>query len=77
MRMRRSTVQRKAAAIALSLRTDIICPIDQMNSYPESSNNLDLKQYTIDHVLDGIYWCDEQARILDVNDSACKMVGEY
>ena len=46
-----------------------------MNSYPESSNNLDLKQYTIDHVLDGIYWCDEQARILDVNDSACKMVG--
>src|SRR5665811_560567 len=75
MRTRRSTVQRKAAAIALSLRTDIICPIDQMNSYPESSNNLDLKQYTIDHVLDGIYWCDEQARILDVNDSACKMVG--
>ncbi|MGA7749791.1 MAG: EAL domain-containing protein [Gallionella sp.] len=46
-----------------------------MNSYPESSSNLDLKQYTIDHVLDGIYWCDEQARILDVNDSACKMVG--
>ena len=46
-----------------------------MTNYPESSNSLDLKQYTIDHVLDGIYWCDEQARILDVNDSACKMVG--
>ncbi len=46
-----------------------------MNSYPESSNNLDLKQYAIDHVVDGIYWSDAQARILDVNDGACKMVG--
>lgn len=46
-----------------------------MNSYPESSINLDLKQYAIDHVVDGIYWSDAQARILDVNDGACKMVG--
>jgi diguanylate cyclase (GGDEF)-like protein/PAS domain S-box-containing protein len=46
-----------------------------MNSYPESSNNLELKQYAIDHVVDGIYWSDARARILDVNESACKMVG--
>ena len=46
-----------------------------MNDYPESSNNLDLKQYAIDHVVDGIYWSDARARILDVNDGACKMVG--
>ena len=46
-----------------------------MTNYPESLSNLDLKQYTIDHVLDGIYWCDDQARILDVNASACEMVG--
>jgi diguanylate cyclase (GGDEF)-like protein/PAS domain S-box-containing protein len=46
-----------------------------VNSDPESSNNLYLKQYAIDHVVDGIYWSDAQARILDVNDGACKMVG--
>jgi diguanylate cyclase (GGDEF)-like protein/PAS domain S-box-containing protein len=46
-----------------------------VNGYPESSNNLDLKQYAIDHVVDGIYWIDARARILDVNEGACKMVG--
>ena len=46
-----------------------------MNDYPESSNNIDLKQYAIDHVADGIYWIDEQSRILDVNDGACRLVG--
>jgi two-component system, cell cycle sensor histidine kinase and response regulator CckA len=46
-----------------------------VNGYPESSNNLDLKQYAIDHVVDGIYWSDPRARILDVNDGACKMIG--
>jgi len=47
----------------------------KMNNYPESTSNLDLKQYAIDHVIDGIYWCDESARILDVNEGACRMVG--
>ncbi len=47
----------------------------KMNNYPESTSNLDLKQYAIDHVIDGIYWCNESARILDVNDGACRMVG--
>jgi two-component system, cell cycle sensor histidine kinase and response regulator CckA len=46
-----------------------------VNGYPESSNNLDLKQYAIDHVVDGIYWIDARARFLDVNDGACKMMG--
>lgn len=46
-----------------------------MNSKPESPNNLDLKQYAIDHAVDGIYWSDARARILDVNEGACKMVG--
>jgi diguanylate cyclase (GGDEF)-like protein/PAS domain S-box-containing protein len=49
--------------------------IDQVNIFPESSSNLDLIQYAIDHVADGIYWSDAQARILDVNNGACKMVG--
>jgi len=40
-----------------------------------SSSNLDLKQYAIDHVVDGIYWSDENSHILDVNDGACRMVG--
>lgn len=47
----------------------------KMNNYPESTSNLDFKQYAIDHVVDGIYWCDEQSRIQDVNDGACRMVG--
>jgi diguanylate cyclase (GGDEF)-like protein/PAS domain S-box-containing protein len=46
-----------------------------MNDDSESTSNLDLKQYAIDHVVDGIYWCDESLRILDVNEGACKMVG--
>ena len=46
-----------------------------MNSSPESPINLDLTRYAIDHVADGIYWIDEQARILDVNEGACRMVG--
>lgn len=46
-----------------------------MNNYPESPINLDLTRYAIDHVADGIYWIDEQSRILDVNDGACRMLG--
>ncbi len=46
-----------------------------MNNYQESSINLDLKQYAIGRVIDGIYWSDAQARILDVNEGACKMIG--
>jgi diguanylate cyclase (GGDEF)-like protein/PAS domain S-box-containing protein len=46
-----------------------------MNDYPESTSNLDFKQYAIDHVVDGIYWCDERSRIQDVNDGASRMVG--
>ncbi len=46
-----------------------------MNDIPKLSDNFDLKQYAIDHVVDGIYWMDEHSRILDVNAGACKMVG--
>jgi len=46
-----------------------------MNNVPESPINLDLKQYAIDHVVDAIYWSDEQSRIIDVNAGACRMVG--
>ena len=34
-----------------------------------------MHEYAIDNVVDGIYWCDEQARIFDVNSGACKMIG--
>ena len=46
-----------------------------MNNSLESPINLDLTRYAIDHVADGIYWIDEQSRILDVNDGACRMLG--
>lgn len=46
-----------------------------MKSYEESIMNIDLKQYVIDHMVDGVYWIDAHARILDVNEGACRMVG--
>ncbi len=46
-----------------------------MKSNPDSLVNFDFQQYAIDKVIDAIYWCDEDARILDVNNSACRMVG--
>ncbi|OIR05831.1 cyclic di-GMP phosphodiesterase Gmr [mine drainage metagenome] len=46
-----------------------------MKSHPDSLVNFDFQQYAIDKVVDAIYWCDEDARILDVNNSACRMVG--
>ena len=46
-----------------------------MKNYPKSPINLDLTRYAIDHVVDAIYWSDEQARIIDVNEGACRMVG--
>ena len=42
---------------------------------PKSPINLELTRYAIDHVVDAIYWINEQAQILDVNDGACRMVG--
>jgi diguanylate cyclase (GGDEF)-like protein/PAS domain S-box-containing protein len=49
--------------------------IDQMSNAPETPGNFDFKQYAIDNVVDGIYWINEHARILEVNNAACKMVG--
>jgi PAS domain-containing protein len=49
--------------------------MDQMSDYQEPSENIDLKQYAINHVVDGIYWMDEHSRIQEVNDGACRMVG--
>jgi len=46
-----------------------------MSRTTRSPGNFDFKQYAIDNVVDGIYWIDEQARILEVNNAACKMVG--
>ncbi len=61
--------------VKVTLQNESIDQMDQMNDYQEPSNNIDLKQYAIDHVVDGIYWMDEQSRILEVNDGACRMVG--
>ncbi len=40
-----------------------------------SISDVDSRQYAIDEVADAIYWCDDQARILDANGGACEMVG--
>ncbi|MFZ5523974.1 MAG: PAS domain S-box protein [Pseudomonadota bacterium] len=46
-----------------------------MSRAHQSPGNFDFKQYAIDNVVDGIYWIDDQARIFEVNNAACKMVG--
>jgi diguanylate cyclase (GGDEF)-like protein/PAS domain S-box-containing protein len=46
-----------------------------VSNNPKSPINLDLTRYAIDHVVDAIYWLNEQSQILDANDGACRMVG--
>ncbi len=36
---------------------------------------LQLTSFTVDHVADAVYWMDEKARIIDVNETACSMLG--
>lgn len=36
---------------------------------------LHLIRFTVEHVADAVYWIDPQARIVDVNEAACRMLG--
>ncbi|MBI5854186.1 MAG: PAS domain S-box protein, partial [Nitrospirae bacterium] len=40
-----------------------------------TASKLQLTQFTVDHAVDAIYWVDPRAKILEVNDAACTMVG--
>jgi diguanylate cyclase (GGDEF)-like protein/PAS domain S-box-containing protein len=46
-----------------------------VNDKLKSPINPDLLRYAIDQVTDAIYWSDEQSRIIDTNEGACRMVG--
>jgi PAS domain S-box-containing protein len=41
----------------------------------QTASKLELTQFTVDHAVDAIYWVDPRAKILEVNDAACAMVG--
>lgn len=41
----------------------------------QTVSKLELTQFTVDHAVDAIYWVDPRAKILEVNDAACAMVG--
>ncbi|GIK40070.1 MAG: hypothetical protein BroJett011_39030 [Chloroflexota bacterium] len=36
---------------------------------------LHLTRFTVEHVADAVYWIDPQARIVDVNEAACRILG--
>lgn len=36
---------------------------------------LRLTRFSIEHAVDAVFWIDSQARILDINDTACRLLG--
>ena len=40
-----------------------------------AEDKLRLTQFSIDHATDALYWIDQQAHIVDVNQAACAMLG--
>lgn len=41
----------------------------------ETEHRLRMTQFTMDHAPDGVFWVDSQARIIDVNEAACRNLG--
>lgn len=41
----------------------------------QTEESLRLTRFTVDSVADAVYWIDPQARIVDVNEAACRMLG--
>ncbi|MBN1453141.1 MAG: PAS domain S-box protein [Anaerolineales bacterium] len=41
----------------------------------QTEEALRLTRFTVDSVADAVYWIDPQARIVDVNEAACRMLG--
>ena len=34
-----------------------------------------MTRFTVENVADAVYWVDPEARIVDVNETACRMLG--
>jgi two-component system, cell cycle sensor histidine kinase and response regulator CckA len=69
-------IPRIPEAIALPSAIDTLDEIKALNGELKAKNTeLQLANFSIQNILDPIYWISEDARILRVNDAACKSLG--
>lgn len=52
-----------------------VAVFDVITERKQAEANLRLTRYTMDNVADAVYWIDSQTRIVDVNQTACHMLG--
>jgi two-component system, cell cycle sensor histidine kinase and response regulator CckA len=49
--------------------------LDEMKARKQTEESLQLARFTVDNIGDAVYWIDSRARIIDVNETACSMMG--
>ena len=55
--------------------TGILSVGNDITARKRAEEALQLTRFSVDHVADAVYWMDAQARIIDVNETACSMLG--
>jgi PAS domain S-box-containing protein len=53
----------------------IIGTVQDITEHRQAEQALHLTRFTVDSVADAVYWMDSEARIVDVNETACRMLG--
>lgn len=51
------------------------CVIEDITERKQTEEILRLTRFTVDNVADAVYWIDPKAQIVDVNETACIMLG--
>jgi PAS domain S-box-containing protein len=51
------------------------CAIEDITERKQTEEALRLTRFTVDSVADAVYWIDPQGQIVDVNETACRMLG--
>ena len=49
--------------------------LDEIKTREQAEASLQLAHFTVDNIGDAVYWMDSRARIIDVNETACSMMG--
>jgi two-component system cell cycle sensor histidine kinase/response regulator CckA len=52
-----------------------ICVVRNITERKRAEEVLQLTRFTVDNVADAVYWMDSKAQIVDVNETACNMLG--
>jgi len=55
--------------------TGILSVGNDITDRKKAEEALQLTRFTVDHVADAVYWMDAKSRIIDVNETACSMLG--